>query len=406
MTISIDRHVGAVAPVVGGGYVLAAGPGFLFVGEDGSVQELAQPEVGRTDVRMNDGACDPQGRFWAGTMAYDESPGAGALYRLELDGSCTTVLTGLTIANGIGWSPDARTMYLNDSGTGCIEAFRFESSTGAITDRRTLLRNPRLGVVPDGLTVDAEGGIWVAWWGGGAVTGTPPTARSLPASSFPSSVRDKTGKAPPAQHARTDHHHPRQRGQHKQRLGAVSRREGPQRRAGGERRGRGGGDHHQPRADRHPAADRASHAGVQPVDRIHAHMHGRRHPVRNACDRVRNPSDSIPAQRAAIRPQRPHPRRQPGHAGPAQEPRSGSAAAVSGKDAALRAALGGHRGGPHADPHAGEPHASPPPPYPPPQPYEQPVCRSRLAYQLDLDPTSQTPSRSVDSSISTAAASA
>ena len=73
---------------------------------------------------MNDGACDPQGRFWAGTMAYDESPGAGALYRLELDGSCTTVLTGLTIANGIGWSPDGSTMYLNDSGTGCLDAFR------------------------------------------------------------------------------------------------------------------------------------------------------------------------------------------------------------------------------------------------------------------------------------------
>ena len=78
VTTPIDRHVGAVAPAVGGGYVLAAGPGFLFVGEDGSIRELAQPEAGRTDVRMNDGACDPQGRFWAGTMAYDESPGAGS----------------------------------------------------------------------------------------------------------------------------------------------------------------------------------------------------------------------------------------------------------------------------------------------------------------------------------------
>ena len=141
---------------------MAAGPGFLFVDEDGSVRELAQPEAGRTDVRMNDGACDAQGRFWAGTMAYDESPGAGALYRLELDGSCTTVLTGLTIANGIGWSPDGSTMYLNDSGTGCLETFRFDSDSGAITDRRTLVRSDQPGVVPDGLTVDAEGGIWVA----------------------------------------------------------------------------------------------------------------------------------------------------------------------------------------------------------------------------------------------------
>ena len=169
VTVAIDRHVGAVAPVADGGYVLAAGPGFLFIDENGTVRELAQPEAGRSDVRMNDGACDAQGRFWAGTMAYDESPGAGALYCLELDGSCTTVLTGLTIANGIGWSPDGRTMYLNDSGIGCLEAFTFNPVTGRVTDRRTLVRGDRAGVVPDGLTVDEEGGIWVAWWDGGAV---------------------------------------------------------------------------------------------------------------------------------------------------------------------------------------------------------------------------------------------
>ena len=169
-TISVDRHIGAAAPADGGGYVLAAGPGFLFIDEAGSVCELAQPEADRTDVRMNDGACDSQGRFWAGTMAYDESPGAGALYRLELDGSCTTVLTGLTISNGIGWSPDASTMYLSDSGTGCVDAFRFDGSTGAISDRRTVVRIDQPGVAPDGLTVDEEGGIWVALWNGGAVS--------------------------------------------------------------------------------------------------------------------------------------------------------------------------------------------------------------------------------------------
>ncbi len=178
-TIAIDRHVGAVAPALSGGYVLAAGPGFLFVEEDGTVRELAQPEAGRTDVRMNDGACDPRGRFWAGTMAYDESPGAGTLYRLELDGSCTTVLTGLTVANGIGWSPDGETMYLNDSGTGRVEAFRFDAPTGAISERRTLVQSDQKGVVPDGLTVDADGAIWVAWWGGGAVNRYAPDGSLL-----------------------------------------------------------------------------------------------------------------------------------------------------------------------------------------------------------------------------------
>jgi sugar lactone lactonase YvrE len=168
-TMALDRHVGAVAPVTGGGYVLAAGQGFLFVDEDGSVGELAQPEAGRVSVRMNDGACDSQGRFWAGTMAYDESPGAGTLYRLELDGRCSTVLTGLTISNGIGWSPDGGTMYLSDSGTGLVEAFDFDGVTGAITGRRTLVHFDQPGLAPDGLTVDEQGDIWVAMYGGWAV---------------------------------------------------------------------------------------------------------------------------------------------------------------------------------------------------------------------------------------------
>jgi sugar lactone lactonase YvrE len=168
-TITLDRHVGAVAPAAGGGYVLAAGTGFLYVDDAGAVHELAQPAAGRSDVRMNDGACDAQGRFWAGTMAYDESPGAGTLYRLELDGSCTTVLSGLTISNGIGWSPDGATMFLADSGTGRIDAFDFDASSGDINRRRTIVAIQEPGVAPDGLTVDEDGGIWVALWGGGAV---------------------------------------------------------------------------------------------------------------------------------------------------------------------------------------------------------------------------------------------
>ena len=168
-TITLDRHVGAVAPVEGGGYVVAAGPGYLFITSDGTLRELAQPAAGEGDVRMNDGACDPQGRFWAGTMAYDETPGAGTLYRLELDGSTTTMLSGLTISNGIGWSPDGSTMYLNDSGSGDVFTFDFDGPTGAISNRRTLVRMETPGIVPDGLTVDDEGGIWVALWGGGAV---------------------------------------------------------------------------------------------------------------------------------------------------------------------------------------------------------------------------------------------
>jgi sugar lactone lactonase YvrE len=168
-TIALDRHLGAAAPVLGGGYVLAAGQGFLFLDESGEIHELAQPEAGHPTVRMNDGASDPQGRFWAGTMGYDATPGAGTLYRLELDGRCSTVLSGLTISNGIGWSPDGAVMYLSDSGTGRVDAFDFDSATGAISGRRTLVHIDQPGVAPDGLTVDEQGDIWVAMYGGWAV---------------------------------------------------------------------------------------------------------------------------------------------------------------------------------------------------------------------------------------------
>jgi sugar lactone lactonase YvrE len=173
-TIAVGRHVGAVAPVTSGGYVLAAGRGFLFVNDDGTVRELAQPATDG-NVRMNDGGCDRRGRFWAGTMAYDESPGMGALFRLELDGSATTMLTGLTISNGIGWNPAGTVMYLVDSGPGDVDAFDFDEESGEISARRTIIHIDDPGVVPDGLTVDEEGGIWVALWGGGSLRRYDPT---------------------------------------------------------------------------------------------------------------------------------------------------------------------------------------------------------------------------------------
>ncbi len=79
-TVQVGRHVGAAAPAGAGGYALAAAGGFWHADDGGGLRQLTQPEAGRTDVRMNDGICDPQGRFWAGTMAYAETPGAGRLY--------------------------------------------------------------------------------------------------------------------------------------------------------------------------------------------------------------------------------------------------------------------------------------------------------------------------------------
>jgi sugar lactone lactonase YvrE len=169
--IEVGRHLGAVAPVdaPGGGWVAAAGQGFAHVAEDGTVTVLAEPEAGQAGrTRMNDGACDPQGRFWAGSMAYDTSPAAGSLYRMDHDGTVTPVLTGVTISNGLGWSPDGTTMYYADTGAGTLDAFDFDGVSGDLERRRTLVRCEGPGF-PDGLWVDDEGCLWVAMWGGGEV---------------------------------------------------------------------------------------------------------------------------------------------------------------------------------------------------------------------------------------------
>jgi sugar lactone lactonase YvrE len=123
---------------------------------------------------MNEGDCDPDGRFYCGSMAYDITPGAGTLYRLDSDGTTTTVLTGVTISNGLAWSPDGGTAYYVDTPTQRIDVFDYDTARG-LTERRTLLTIPADAGAPDGLTVDSEGRIWVALWGGSAVRCYEPT---------------------------------------------------------------------------------------------------------------------------------------------------------------------------------------------------------------------------------------
>ena len=167
-TYSVPGTVGAIAPVGGDeGWVLASGLGFVYLASDGSLQPIV--DVAPVGTRMNDGACDPQGRFWAGTLADDFSPGGGSMYRLDPDGSVRLVLDDLTISNGLGWSPDGGTMYLVDSGPRVVHAFEFDQLTGGISDGRVLVEVAEQVGAPDGLTVDAEGDIWVAIYGGGAV---------------------------------------------------------------------------------------------------------------------------------------------------------------------------------------------------------------------------------------------
>ncbi len=167
-TYELPGTVGAIAPVEGDeGWLLAAGRGFAHLAPDGSLRRLA--EVAPPETRMNDAACDPQGRFWAGTLADDRRPGGGALYRFDRAGQTELMLGDLTISNGIGWSPDGGTMYLADSGTRLIRAFAFDAETGTISDGRVLVTVPAQVGAPDGLTVDAGGDLWVAIFEGGRV---------------------------------------------------------------------------------------------------------------------------------------------------------------------------------------------------------------------------------------------
>ena len=169
MDVGID--VGAVAMRASGGLVLAAADGFRSLEADGSQTVLAEVEADDPSMRMNDGKCDRHGRFWAGTMAYDEAApaGLGKLYRLDPDLSVRAMVDGVSISNGIDWSPDDRLMYYIDSPTRRVDVFDFDLDDGAITNRRTLIQVDASIGFPDGMTVDADGDLWVAVWGGSRV---------------------------------------------------------------------------------------------------------------------------------------------------------------------------------------------------------------------------------------------
>ena len=160
----------AVAPVQDspGTFLAAAGNGFWLLA-DGGGRELAGAEaVTGKEWRMNDAVADPAGRLWAGSMACDQSPGNGALYRYA-DGRVHTVLRGLTIANGPAITADGRTLFLSDTPLGLIQRFDLDPATGELSGRRDFVRIDSADGAPDGLTLDADGFLWVALFGGGAV---------------------------------------------------------------------------------------------------------------------------------------------------------------------------------------------------------------------------------------------
>ncbi|MER6950191.1 SMP-30/gluconolactonase/LRE family protein [Nonomuraea sp. NPDC000554] len=174
-TIDVGQPVGVAVPTTSGGLALAVRDGFAVL-ERGRLELLAPVTAAeRPGNRMNDGACDRAGRFFAGTKAEDDAPGAGALYRLDPDRRCERLLDDVTISNGIAWSPDERLLYYVDTPTGRVDVFDYDPVSGGLADRRVFAEITRGR--PDGITVDSTGHVWVALWGGGAVVRLRPDGR-------------------------------------------------------------------------------------------------------------------------------------------------------------------------------------------------------------------------------------
>lgn len=163
-------HVGFALPAPGGGLVAGVERRLVrLAAPDAAEAVLAEVEHGITGNRFNDAAFDPAGRLWAGTMSTVRTPGAAGLYRMSQDGVVERALAGVTISNGLDWNLDFSVLYYVDSTTQQIDAIAFDVDRGRLGARRRFAAiDPRDGL-PDGLTVDSDGGVWVALFGGGAV---------------------------------------------------------------------------------------------------------------------------------------------------------------------------------------------------------------------------------------------
>ncbi len=160
------------------GVILAVERGFAVADKNFHTIEPLPELWSDSGVRMNEGGCDPHGRLYCGSMAYDATPGAGALYRLDLDGTARTEFAHVTISNGLTWSPDGSTAYYVDTPTHRIDALDYDPYYG-FSHRRPAIHIPDHLGTPDGLTIDADGNLWIALWQGGAVHQYTPTGTLL-----------------------------------------------------------------------------------------------------------------------------------------------------------------------------------------------------------------------------------
>ena len=187
--IDVGQPLGCVAPAMGGNLILGLKSGLATLRFDtqGGALDLstakldfvASPESDMPGNRFNDGKCGPDGRFLAGTMDNTEADATGSLYSLSPDGSLKTLLTGVRISNGLAWSPDHKTLYFIDTPTHKVMAYDYDLRSGLIANPRAAVEVPEKMGWPDGMTSDYDGNLWVAMWGGAALTVWSPANGAL-----------------------------------------------------------------------------------------------------------------------------------------------------------------------------------------------------------------------------------
>lgn len=180
--IEFGEPIGCIAPTVSGNLVLALRSGIWMLRTHSGLRTLLAAPENIPGNRFNDGKCDPVGRFLAGTMDEAEQQASGSLYSLSPNGRLQTLLTGLRISNGLTWSPDYRTFYFIDTPTRLVMAYDYDLETGQIANPRPVIQVPEGMGWPDGMTSDQDGTLWIAMWGGAAVTRWDPASGRLLAS--------------------------------------------------------------------------------------------------------------------------------------------------------------------------------------------------------------------------------
>lgn len=186
-TICVNQMIGSFAVCKSGGFIGGLKNGVAFIDrETGKTDIFTDPESHLPENRFNEGKCDPQGRFWVGTMAHSFAEGVGSLYLVHKDKAIIKQIPDVTISNGLAWSADHQTLYYIDTPTWQVAAFRYNPATGDISNKKIAIRIPEEDGWPDGMTTDTEGMLWIAHWDGWRVTRwDPATGKKLLTVSIP-----------------------------------------------------------------------------------------------------------------------------------------------------------------------------------------------------------------------------